>query len=147
MAFHCEKIWHYASKLLSFPAAVDLRPFVPEIDPTWTSATVPDRKGETQQCLYNRCSRFASALPSNIESKGEGGKHTQIIIVGHVAPLIALVRVLLGNMSQPMRLGCSSITNLRKAEDENWEAVRIGSGKHLEKGSLNDWGFEDMGLI
>ncbi|KAF8071688.1 histidine phosphatase superfamily [Lyophyllum atratum] len=130
-----------------FPTAEDVLSFVSKVDPTWTSLTAPDRKGEMQQDLYDRCMRFSSGLLSKIESEATSEKHTHIILVGHVAPLIALIRVFLGNTSQPMRLGCSSITTLRKAVLGKWEAVSIGNGGHLEKGALNDWGFDAMGLV
>ncbi|TDL23411.1 phosphoglycerate mutase-like protein [Rickenella mellea] len=128
----------------SFPLATDVFPFIPEIDPSWTSVVVPDRKGETEKDLHDRCEKLSTALHTKMDSELQSENHSHILMVGHVAPLIALIRVLLGDRSKHMSLGCTSVTELRKAEAGGWDTISLGSGEHLKRGALFDWGFHDM---
>ena len=73
-----------------------------------------------------------------------------IILVSHAAPIIALVRGLLGNRNMPFRVGCCCISEFVRKEGEDWkviggwEAKRLADGSYLRDGALRDWGFEDI---
>ncbi|KAL4243532.1 Histidine phosphatase superfamily protein [Abortiporus biennis] len=67
----------------------------------------------------------------------------------HAATTIALTRELLGDRNIPLRVGCCSITEVKKKPDAStvlagWEPKRLACGAHLKEGATRDWGFEDI---
>ena len=170
-----------------------LRKYFPDISVSWSSALVPSQKGEELHELHQRMSDCASIIIQrvgkvagtrdgrkeddrvvenlmNILSGAKcvvedltNDKHSRILFVGHVAPLIALIRMLIGESELPLRLGCASISTLRKETDttihrddkvdngrENLSSIgtyhplKLNSSDHLADGEWIPWGFMDM---
>lgn len=84
-------------------------------------------------------------------------RHSRILLVGHVAPLIALIRMLDGQIELPLRLGCAFISILKRKIDSSGdeggrpgEAEGLGayeatiSNGHLSDGDWIPWGFMNL---
>ena len=70
-------------------------------------------------------------------------------MVSHAAPIIGLVRELVGDRQLPLRPGCCSLSKLKGREGIDdvlgaWEAELLADGSHMAGGSTRDWGFEDI---
>ncbi|KAF7784351.1 hypothetical protein Agabi119p4_516 [Agaricus bisporus var. burnettii] len=134
-------------------SATSLKSFIAEIDPEWSSLWYPSQKGETVSEVHDRTDAFLQVFIPQIEHT-YAGKHTNILLVGHAATVIALTRSLMGDRELPLRVGCCSLTELvPKVQDSTcatqevlgaWEAKKLADGKHLEDGAMRDWGFEDL---
>jgi hypothetical protein len=74
----------------------------------------------------------------------------RILLVSHAATTIALARALLGNRTLALRVGCCSLTEMKRlpgASDKvsgGWEGLKMADGAHLKEGASRDWGFEDI---
>ena len=118
-------------------SASSLQRYFPLIDPRWKLTWYPSRKGESFQELHSRAASFLRAflvrhdlasitIPPSSDSPTRGnadldlatdvqlelGKHKHILLMGHGASVIALVKVLSGNMDLDLRVGCCSLTTL-----------------------------------
>lgn len=74
--------------------------------------------------------------------------HTRILLVSHAATVITLTRQLLADMTVPLRIGCCTLTELKRKPDApilgGWSPRLLASGDHLKEGIQRDWGFEDI---
>ncbi|KAL2752527.1 hypothetical protein ACRALDRAFT_1065646 [Sodiomyces alcalophilus JCM 7366] len=77
------------------PAAV-LKPMFPRYDEQYQSSVVPASKGETIQELYQRLARAAAAIIDQCDAEGRRA----VILCSHAAPIIALSRVLTGQVPE-----------------------------------------------
>lgn len=96
---------------------------------------------------HDRAGGFVEALVTHIERNHPG--HRQILLVSHAATCIALTRELVGDRELPLRVGCCSLTELRRKSDTDsilgaWEPIKLATGDHLVDGAARDWGFEDI---
>ena len=88
----------------------------PEIDPSWQSIWYPSRRGEDIAECHDRTTGLLEALVPEIERRF-AGKHRRILPVSHAATIIALNHSLLGDRGVPMRIGCCSLTEMRRKRD------------------------------
>ncbi|CDO75252.1 hypothetical protein BN946_scf184967.g5 [Trametes cinnabarina] len=128
-------------------SATELRAYFPEIDDSWKSIYYPSRKGEDISAVHDRANGLLRALIPTLERKF-AGKHQRVLLVSHAATVIALTHELFGNRELPLRVGCCSLTELRREPGESrtvgcWVAERLADGAHLREGATRDWGFED----
>ena len=84
---------------------------------------------------------------SHIENNHPG--HRRILLVSHAATCIALIRELVGDRDLPLRVGCCSLTEVKRKPAADgilgaWEPVKLANGDHLAEGASRDWGFEDI---
>ncbi|KAH9898443.1 histidine phosphatase superfamily [Cubamyces lactineus] len=129
-------------------SAAELRTYFPEIDESWQSIYYPSRKGEDVEQVHDRASGLLRALVPYIEHKFDD-KHKRILLVSHAATVIALTHELMGDRDLPLRVGCCTLTELRRKPEEpeivgNWETKRLADGGHLKEGSTREWGLEDI---
>jgi len=128
-----------------------LQTLFPEIDPSWDSLYYPTRKGETVAELHERIDTFTSVFVPAIVHRLPLERRRRLLLVTHAATTIALVRSFVGDRNLHMKVGCCSLTELkRKSEvDEKqvlggWKPLALVSGEHLKGGSSREWGFEDI---
>ncbi|OCB90140.1 phosphoglycerate mutase-like protein [Sanghuangporus baumii] len=129
-------------------SANDLKSFIPQINPSWSSIWYPTRKGELVEEAHDRAGGCIELFHSAIDWRLPG-QHKRILLVSHAATVIALTRELVGDRELPLRIGCCSLTVLDRKQGRTgvrgaYEAVKLNSGDHLEHGASRDWGFEDI---
>ncbi|KAL5534219.1 hypothetical protein ACEPAG_681 [Sanghuangporus baumii] len=129
-------------------SANDLKFYIPQINPSWSSIWYPTRKGELLEEAHDRAGGCIELLHSVIDQRLPG-HHKRILLVSHAATVIALTRELVGDRELPLRIGCCSLTVLNRKQGRTdargaYEAVKFNSGDHLEHGASRDWGFEDV---
>ena len=98
--------------------------------------------------MHDRAGEFLELLHARLEQVRDKG-HTKILLVSHAATVIALARELLNDRKLPLRIGCCSLTILKRKDGQSglkgaYEAFTLGSGDHLSQGASRDWGFEDI---
>lgn len=71
-----------------------LKGLFPDIDETHRSRVVPSRKGEAIEALYHRVKSAVEAIVEECDAKG----HRTVILCSHAAVVIALGRVLTGDI-------------------------------------------------
>ncbi|KDQ63708.1 hypothetical protein JAAARDRAFT_29731 [Jaapia argillacea MUCL 33604] len=128
--------------------ASTLRTYFPEIDESWSTIWYPSRKGEDVVEVHDRVAGYLDASIPEIERR-YGGKHQRVLLVSHAATVIALARELIGDRSLPLRVGCCSLTEMKRKEGPkkvlgHWHPKTLADGSHLKDGSTRDWGFEDI---
>ncbi|KAG8695583.1 hypothetical protein FRC08_007687 [Ceratobasidium sp. 394] len=119
------------------------------IDTSWESIYLPDRRGETIEGVHARCDDTLRALVSRIEQHPTLKVHKNILLVSHAAPIIALVRSLVGDKHLPLRVGTCTLSTLNRVgvEGFQWEAEGVlARGDFMPNGVERDWGFEDVQL-
>ncbi|EJD03940.1 phosphoglycerate mutase-like protein [Fomitiporia mediterranea MF3/22] len=129
-------------------AARKLKSYIPQIDPSWPSVWYPSRRGELVEEVHDRMGDCLEVLHAAIEQQFPE-QHKRILLVSHAATVIAATRELVGSRDLPLRIGCCSITILQRKKGQTdvrgaYDAVKLGSGEHLEQGASRDWGFEDI---
>jgi transcription factor C subunit 7 len=128
-------------------SAASLQALFPEIDTSWSPLWYPSRKGETVDEVHDRTAGFLEAFVPEVEHRMPT-THSRILLVGHAATVIALTRELLGDRDLPLRVGCCTLTELkRKIGAEvlsGWTVKALASGDHLRDGVQRDWGFDDV---
>lgn len=130
------------------PAAAGLQSFFPGlIDESWSSIWYPSRKGEDVDAIHARTAGFLESFVPEVE-KRMPSTHTRVLLVGHAATVITLTRELLADKELPLRIGCCTLTDLKRKPDApilgGWTSKLLASGDHLTEGIQRDWGFEDI---
>lgn len=126
----------------------ELQSYFPQIDPYWSPVWFPSRKGESVEEAHDRAGGMLEVLHAQIERKFPR-QHERILMVSHAATVIALTRELLSDRELPLRVGCCSLTELKRKDGHDgvlgsYEHIKLASGEHLEEGASRDWGFEDI---
>ncbi|PAV22401.1 phosphoglycerate mutase [Pyrrhoderma noxium] len=126
----------------------ELQSYFPQIDPYWSPVWFPSRKGESVEEAHDRVGGMLEVLHAQIERKFPR-QHERILMVSHAATVIALTRELLSDRELPLRVGCCSLTELKRKDGRDgvlgsYEHIKLASGEHLEEGASRDWGFEDI---
>jgi len=129
-------------------SASALREYFPEVDDTWSSIWYPSRKGEDVEACHDRVGGMLESLIPEIDRRFMG-KHKRILLVSHAATIIAVIHELLGIRDLPLRVGCCSLSTMKRREGAEkivggWKAVRVADGQHMKDGATRDWGFEDI---
>lgn len=128
-------------------SATSLQQYFLQIDPAWSSIWYPSRKGEDVDKVHDRLENFMVSFAPELERRFPG-KHTRVLFVSHAATIIALTRILLGDRSFPLRIGCCSLSELVKGPSMpivgHWKVLRLGDGSHMKDGTAREWGFEDI---
>lgn len=131
------------------PSSADgLQSFFPGLlDDSWSSIWYPSRKGEDVDEIYARTDGFLEAFVPEVE-KRMPSTHARVLLVSHAAIVIALTRELLADKELPLRIGCCTLTDLRRKQNApilgGWTSKLLASGDHLAEGIQRDWGFEDI---
>lgn len=73
-----------------------LKGLFPDIDETYQSRVVPSRKGEAIEALYRRVKSAVEVIVEECDAKG----HRTVILCSHAAVVIALGRVLTGDIPE-----------------------------------------------
>ena len=130
-------------------SASSLKQWFPEIDPAgWSTTWYSSRRGEDVEAIHDRADGYLSVFIPHVEKLYP--QHKVIMLVSHAATTITLVRSLLGDRNLPLRVGCCSLTEfVRKEEDDwkvigGWEVKKLADGAHLRDGASREWGFEDI---
>ncbi|KAH8120344.1 phosphoglycerate mutase-like protein [Phellopilus nigrolimitatus] len=129
-------------------SAHDLQAYFPQIDPAWASVWYPSRKGELVEEVHDRTGGCLEVLHPQTE-RLYPSQHKRILLVSHAAIVIALTRELVGNRDLHLRVGCCSLTIVKRKlgrEDVRgaYDHIKLASGAHLEQGASRDWGLEDI---
>jgi transcription factor C subunit 7 len=129
-------------------STTSLQALFPEIDDSWSSLWYPSRKGETVDEVHERTAGFLEAFIPEVERRMPTN-HSRILLVSHAATIITLTKELVGDRALPLRVGCCTLTNLKRKTDAKqvlggWEAKTLATGSHLHDGSQRDWGFADI---
>lgn len=163
--------------------AEKLHQFFPKISTEWVSTLSLPPAGEELAQLHERMGAVISVIVSRVgegkigrSHRGENNgaqlsgaeivmeniatpRHSRILLVGHVAPLIALIRMLVGQIELPLRIGCASISIMKRKIDSSVDererpeedgAARLGayeatiSNGHLSDGDWKPWGFMNL---
>ncbi|KAJ4486203.1 phosphoglycerate mutase-like protein [Lentinula aciculospora] len=123
-----------------------LRADFPEIDADgWSNLWYPPSTGENIAQITERMATFLSRFIPEVEATLSPEKHERILLVTHAAPVIALVRNLLGETESRVKPGCCSITEFQRnpnSDSLNWSPRRVGDCGHVS-GDTREWGFED----
>ncbi|KZT57427.1 phosphoglycerate mutase-like protein [Calocera cornea HHB12733] len=122
-------------------SASELKKHFPIIDDSKTSLYVPPRRGEDIPEVHRRAGLTLQALMYTANSP-------RLLLVTHAATTIALVRSLVRDMHLPIRVGCCTVSTLKRDGSGKWQPVgQLASADHLVNGVERDWGFEDVSLI
>jgi len=129
-------------------SATNLRQYFDAIDDSWSSIYYSSRKGEDVEACHNRVGGCLEALIPEINRRF-CGKHKRILLASHAATIIAMIHELLGDRKMPLRVGCCTLSELKRKEGAEkvvggWEAEYLADGKHMKEGATRDWGFEDI---
>lgn len=62
--------------------------------------------------------------------------------MSHAAPIITLVRSLVGDRQLPLLVGCCSLSELVQERGGGWKPIKLADTTHLDKGPLREWGFD-----
>lgn len=128
-------------------AAADLKRYITEIDPSWSSIWYPSRKGEDVEEVHARVNGFLDLFVPAVEARFSD-KHKNILLVSHAATTIALCRGLLALPDLRLRVGCCSVSEFSRKPTHgilgSWDAKKLADGGHLKDGASRDWGFEDV---
>lgn len=107
----------------------------------------PSRKGEDVDEVHARTAGFLEVFIPEVEHRMPT-THSRILLVGHAATVITLTRELLGDKDLPLRVGCCTLTDLKRKTGSNvlsgWTATALATGDHLREGVQRDWGFADI---
>jgi len=129
-------------------SAASLQQYFPEIDPSWSSIYYPSRRGEEIDDIHDRGESFLHAFVPYIERTLPEEQHSCVMLVSHAATSIVLARALAGDRNLPLRVGCCTVTEfVRQNDNENlgtWKANKLADGSSLSGGASRDWGFEDV---
>jgi len=121
-------------------SATSLRSHFPQIDPNWSSIWYPTQKGETVSQVHDRSDGFLTVFLSRLEEQ-----HERILLMSHAAPIITLVRSLVGDRQLPLLVGCCSLSELVQESGGgvgSWKPIKLADTTHLDKGPLREWGFD-----
>ena len=128
-------------------SATLLRGLIPEIDDSWSSLWYPSRKGEDVDEVHNRTAGFLEVFVPEVERRMPT-THSRILLVAHAATVITLTRELMGDRDLPLRVGCCTLTDLKRKCGAKvlggWTAKALATGNHLSGGVQRDWGFQDI---
>jgi transcription factor C subunit 7 len=129
-------------------SATSLQAFFPEINDSWSSVWYPSRKGEDVDEVHERTAGFLEAFIPEVERRMPT-THSRILLVSHAATVITLIRELAGDRELPVKIGCCTLTDLKRKIDAKevlgtWAVKALASGNHLRDGILREWGFADI---
>lgn len=135
-------------------SATSLQPFFSRIDPTWSSIWYPSRKGETLEDIHARANGFLQEFYQKVRKRLPPEERRRVLFVTHGAVTIALTRELFGDRSLPMRVGCCSLTELKRQREDTgnsilgcYEPTKLAWDGHIAGDALRSWGFEDTKMI
>ncbi|KAF9069058.1 histidine phosphatase superfamily [Rhodocollybia butyracea] len=114
----------------------------------WSKLWYPPATGESIAQLMERMSKFLSQFIPEVEAAFPPERHERVLLVTHVAPIIALVRNLSDDTTLRVKPGCCSITEFEcdpnaGSEVPKWLLKRLGDALYVT-GDIKEWGFEDI---
>ena len=128
-----------------------LKRFFLEISDSWSPLYFPTRKGESVEELHDRVGSFLELMHQRLEAP-TSKQHTKVLLVSHAATVIALAHELLDDRDREMRIGCCTLTTLRRKDNPDsvkgsYTDEAVASAAHLKRqDDLRDWGFQDIVL-
>jgi len=130
-----------------------LKEYFDRVDTSWDSIWLPSRKGETVSEIHDRVANFLEAIVPHLDHVAAEKGHKKVLFVSHAATAIALIRELKGERKLQLRIGCCSLSTLKRTPKEGspdqilgaWkEEGVLGDASFLPNGVERDWGFEDI---
>ncbi|BEI89553.1 uncharacterized protein CcaverHIS019_0209150 [Cutaneotrichosporon cavernicola] len=125
-----------------------MAPHFPEgmIDMDYTSTVYASRRGETLRGLHSRIGLFLDAWIARMDEAGV----RSAVIFGHAATVIAMGRLLTGDMEREVTAGCAVTSLYRRAGPlggcGQWEGVYDGRADYMPGGVERDWAFSNIEL-
>jgi hypothetical protein len=97
--------------------------------------------------IHDRSAGFLEVFVPEVERRMPT-THSRILLVAHAAPIAALTRELLGDRNLPLKVGCCSLTDVKRKTGAKvlggWTTKALVSGDHLSQGIQRAWGFQDV---
>ncbi|KAI8891261.1 phosphoglycerate mutase-like protein [Backusella circina FSU 941] len=120
------------------PAPSDvLKHLFPHLDLSHDTIDLPTGR-ESVVCCHERAERGMHKLITQLD---EENKYERILLVGHAASVICVIRALLRESSFPVRVGTASLSRLVRKEDGTWELKENGDCHYLSEGEQRPWTF------
>jgi transcription factor C subunit 7 len=97
--------------------------------------------------VHTRCGGALNLIIPALERLFPGTERGRILLVGHAATVIALTRELAGDRDLPIKVGCTTLTELKRKPGSNdvlgaWDVVKLTDASHLAKGAEREWSFD-----
>ncbi|KAG8949653.1 hypothetical protein FRC04_008399 [Tulasnella sp. 424] len=141
--------------------AHSLKQYFPLIDTSYSSTWLVSRYGESLEEVQRRTDGFLEAFiprveggdPAPLAHHGSSGvsTHKKIILIGHAASCITLIKSLAGSKvdGADIRIGTCSVTRMEKESEGGvlgaFKVVgQLADASFLTNGVERDWGFRDI---
>ncbi|WOO82871.1 putative protein [Vanrija pseudolonga] len=128
--------------------AADLDQFYPGmLDEEYGSTLYPSRHGERVRDVFARAELFADTWVGRMDEEGV----RSAVVFSHAAIVIALGRVLTGDLSLQVSAACAATSLYRRKPGTlggagDWERVYDGRADYLPNGAERDWSWEQVGI-
>lgn len=141
--------------------AHSLKQYFPLIDTSYSSTWLVSRHGESLEEVHRRTDDFLEAFVPRVEGGDPAplahhassgvATHKKIILIGHAASCIMLIKSLAGSKvdGAEIRIGTCSVTRMEKESEGGilgaFKVVgQMGDASFLTNGVERDWGFRDI---
>lgn len=94
--------------------------------------------GESVAECHERADRAMNKLIAQLDTEN---KYERILLSGHAASVICIIRALLKDNAFPVRVGTVSLSRLVRKEDGTWEVKENGDCHYLSEGEQRAWTF------
>lgn len=134
--------WYGAAHKTYLPCAPlsELKQLFPLLDIEHHESSIPLPTGiETAAECHLRVKRGLDLLIHQLDTEEEP-PHT-ILLAGHAASAICVVRALLNDAHYPVRCGTCSLSHLIRQPDNTWKILANGDCTYLSKGEQRHWMF------
>lgn len=141
--------------------AHSLKQYFPLIDTSYSSTWLVSRHGESLEEVHRRTDDFLEAFVPRVEGGDPAplvhhassgvATHKKIILIGHAASCIMLIKSLAGSKvdGADIRIGTCSVTRMEKESAGGIRGAfkvvgQMGDASFLTNGVERDWGFRDI---
>ncbi|KAI8144762.1 histidine phosphatase superfamily [Fennellomyces sp. T-0311] len=122
------------------PAPIEkLKDAFPEINTDYVSSIPLPEYAENVSACHHRVREGLDILIDKLDKEPNGP--SVILLAGHAASVIAAVRSLLDNATEPVRPAVCSISKLVRNDNNGWDLVTNGDVSHLSDGAHRAWTF------
>lgn len=120
--------------------ATELKELFPKLDIEHHTSSIPlPTEAETAHDCHLRVKKGLDKLISTLDSDTESPQ--TILLSGHAASVICVVRALLNDSHYPVRSGTCSLSHVIRQPDGSWKLVSNGDCSHLSQGEQRSWMF------
>ncbi|RUS19580.1 hypothetical protein BC937DRAFT_87251, partial [Endogone sp. FLAS-F59071] len=126
---------------------VSLSGFFPRINTSYVPmVALPQDGSETEAQCHDRVRITMERIISSCDGAGPQGPRT-ILLVGHAASVISVVRALLADPMAPVESGTCCVFEFKR-EGRGWRMVRENASSFLSEQDVRSWTFEaEYGVI